>query len=142
MHVSIWLLFKEVYLRDIIVTTPKKKSHIAAEEARRCIEAGSGFYFRTFRNKPKDLKVGTKIFYVEDGYIRGFGTVSEIIDGQMECGTTGHDWGDGYHAVMPADSWKWIKPIRMQGFQGWRYFEAKGIRIIGDWLDKKPEVKK
>ena len=99
----------EVEIKDIIVTTPKNKIGIAEEEARQCIQAGQGFYFRTFRNKPKNLGIGSRIFYVEDGYIRGFGTVSEIRNGSMRCGTTGHDWGEGSHAIMQANTWKWIK---------------------------------
>ena len=127
-------------LRDIIVTTPQKFADVAAEEARQCIEAGGGFYFRTFRNRPKDLEVGIRIYYVEHPYIRGFGTVSEIVNGNMVCGTTRKDWGDGYHAIMSAYSWEWIKPIAMKGFQGWRYFDTprEEIEIIGNWLDPKP----
>lgn len=127
-------------IADIIVTTPKNKMHIAAEEARQCIEAGGGFYFKTFRNRPTKLKIGSRIFYVEDGYVRGFGVVSEIVEGNMICGTTGTDWGYGYHAIIQADSWKWIKPIPMKGFQGWRYFDAKNIKVIGGWLDPKPST--
>lgn len=125
---------------DIIVTTPKNKIRVAEEEARQCIEAGGGFYFRTFRSRPKRLAVGSRIFYVEDGFIRGFGVVSEIVYGTMICDTTGHDWSEGYHAVMPANSWKWIKPIPMKGFQGWRYFDNPRTRVVGGWRDPKPAV--
>lgn len=125
---------------DIIVTTPKNKMGLAAEEARQCIEGGGGFYFRTFRNRPTRLQIGSRIFYVEDGFVRGFGVVSEVFEGTMTCGTSGEDWGEGYHAIMQADSWKWIKPIPMKGFQGWRYFQTKGIKVIGGWLDPKPSI--
>ncbi|MBI2635184.1 MAG: hypothetical protein HYW79_01415 [Parcubacteria group bacterium] len=128
--------------KDIVVTTPKNKMEIAAEEARQCIEAGSGFYFRTFRNKPRHLGVGSRIFYVEYGYIRGFGVISKVVEGNMQCETTGYDWGDGYHAIMQANSWKWIKPIPMKVFQGWHYFEANGIKVVGNWLDPKPSTRK
>lgn len=128
-------------IKDIVVTTPKNKMNIAAEEARKCIEAGSGFYFRTFRNKPRYLCVSSRIFYVEDGYVRGFGVVSEVVEGNMHCDTTGYDWGDGYHAVMQANSWKWLRPIPMRGFQGWQYFEVNNIKVVGNWRDQKPVVK-
>ena len=128
-------------MRDIVVTTPKDKMAVAAEEARQCIRAGGGFYFRTFRNRPKDMTVGSRIFYVEDGFVRGFGVVSEIRAGNMVCGTTGHDWGAGYHAVMQANSWKWIRPIAMTGFQGWRYFSSpKNLKVVGGWLEPKPSA--
>jgi len=48
-------------MRDIVVTTPKNKVVVAAEEARQCIQAGGGFYFRTFRNRPKDKLVTTGV---------------------------------------------------------------------------------
>jgi len=126
---------------DIVVTTPKNKMRIAEEEARQCIQARGGFYFRTFRNCPKKLAVGSRIFYVEDGFVRGFGVVSEVVHGRMTCGTTGQDWGLGHHAVMPADSWKWIRPVSMKGFQGWRYFSHSRIQVVGSWLDPKPTGK-
>ena len=129
-------------IKDIIVTTPKNKMAVAEKEARGCIEAGEGFYFRTFRNTPRYLGVGSHIFYVEDGFVRGFGVVSEIRNGNMQCGTTGHDWGYGTHAVMQADSWKWVKPIPMKGFQGWRYFDSKDFKVVGNWLDPKPTISK
>jgi len=125
---------------DIIVTTPKNQMTVAADEANQCITAGGGFYFRTFRSRPAGLVVGTRIFYVEDGYVRGYAVVQEIVAGRrMVCGTTGRDWGEGYHAIMPADSWTWIKPIPMKGFQGWRYF-VEPVEDAGGWLDPKPAV--
>lgn len=67
--------------------------------------------------------------------------MSEIRNGNMQCGTTGYDWREGTHAVMQADSWKWIKPIPMKGFQGWRYYELSGTKVVGNWLDSKPRVR-
>ena len=128
--------------KAIIVTTPKKQMKTAAEEAQNCIDAGGGFYFRRFAQFPLSLHSGTRIFYVEDGYVRGFATVSEVndsTDGKV-CMTTGRDWAPGIYAVMPADSWQWVRPIPQQGFQGWRYFDDSEVEIVGGWLDPKPEV--
>src|SRR5262249_36884833 len=124
-------------MADIIVTTPLKNKALAEAEAQDCIDAGGGFYFRTFRARPRELAVGSRIFYVEDGFVVGFATVSEIKEGRMKCGTSGHDWGEGYHFLMQADSWKWIRPVPMKGFQGWRYsrLQDKEIKIVGAWLD-------
>lgn len=49
-------------IKDIIVTTPKNKMSVAEAEARECVEAGDGFYFRTFRNSPRHLGIGSRIF--------------------------------------------------------------------------------
>ena len=128
---------------DIIVTTPKNKMADAAEEARQCIEAGGGYYFRKFPLKPKGLQAGSRIFYVENGYIRGFAKVSKIQYGEMVCDTTGKDYGVGYYATMPAWSWKWIKALPMKGFQGFRYLPeeiGEQIEVIGDWTDPKPII--
>ena len=125
---------------DILVTTPKSAAATAAAEAADCIAGGGGFYFRTFKRRPTRLAVGSRIYYVESGFIRGYATVKEIVGGSMRCGTTGRDWGEGYHAIMPADSWTWIIPIPQAGFQGWRYFDRSGTIDYGGWLDSKPET--
>ncbi|MDP2669378.1 MAG: helicase-related protein [bacterium] len=124
----------EKKVRDIIVTTPKNKIETAGEEAEGI--NGDGHYFRTFTSFP-DITFGSRIYYVEDGFVRGFGVVSGIKMGNMICGTTGKKYS-GSHAIIPANSWKWISPIRMNGFQGWRYFDSKKIKVVGGWRDPKP----
>ena len=129
--------------KAIIVTTPKSQMKTAAAEARMCINAGEGFYFRRFGTLPLSLATGIRIFYVEDGYVRGFATVSEVHDSSshsVQCTTTGCDWAPGIYAVMPADTWQWVKPIPYKGFQGFRYFDDSDVEIVGGWLDPKPEI--
>lgn len=127
-------------MKDIIVTTPKHNMELAAQEAAECLIAGGGYYFRTFRTKPLELGIGSKIFYAEDGYVRGYGVVSKIVNGTMECDTSGTDWGYGWHAIMSANSWTWIHPIAMNGFRGYRYFDSRNVVCIGTWRDPKPKV--
>ena len=111
---------------DIIVTTPKSQMAAAAQEAAdaRCAGAGTE-YFRSFPRAyaPGQLRPGDRIYYVEDGFVRGFAVVSHIEQSQfpMQCQTTGREWPAGYYAFMQADSWRWIRPIPMRGFQGFRY---------------------
>jgi hypothetical protein len=59
---------------DIIVTTPKNKSQEASREADYCKKNGGGYYFRVFPVKryPRNIKIGDKVFYIDNGYIRGF----------------------------------------------------------------------
>lgn len=126
---------------DIIVTTPRNAIGTAAKEAEDCKREGGGFYFRNLRNKPKNLKPGDKCFYVENGYIRGYAIVDEIReDPGLTCATTGRTFAPGYYVMMDATSWTWIRPIPYQGFQGWRYFQAPAIEIVGGWLDPKPSL--
>jgi hypothetical protein len=127
--------------KNIIVTTPKSEMEISANEAEVCKQNGGGFYVRKLgKSRPKYLQTGSKIYYVEDGYIRGFGEVASIVQKEVTCEYTGRDWGKGWFAIIPACSWKWIKPIRMSGFQGYRYFDDKNVEVVGRWLDPKPEV--
>lgn len=122
---------------DIIVTTPKSESKIAVQEAEQCLRNGGGFYIRTIARLPKDLNIGDKVFYVEDGYVRGFAVVHDIDLGDIECEVSGKS-RSGNQIIMRADSWKWISPIVMRGFQGWRYFDQP-YTVIGDWKMPKPQ---
>lgn len=126
-------------MRNIIVTTPKSEMENAYNEAEYC-KINGGSYFRRFTSKPKGLEVGSKIFYVEDGFIRGFAIVSELkfIENKI-CDVTEKIWDSGTYAFMPAETWNWITPISMRGFQNWRYFNGD-FKIIGQWLDDKPET--
>ncbi len=121
--------------RDILLTSPKSKVAIVEQE-HETAWFEDGFFFRTFRKRPTSLKIGTRIFYIENGFIIGFFCVSEIKEGEMTCGTTGKDWGHGFHAIMKTPSWSWIYPIPMKGFQGWRYFPQellKDVKLFADW---------
>jgi hypothetical protein len=117
-------------MRDIIVTTPKGEIANAAREAREA---------RRFKKSvPRELAPGSRIFYVEDGYVRGFATVERVETSSRLCTTTGREWGEGTYAFMRADSWQWIRPLKMTGFQGYRYDAPPGVEIVGGWLDPKP----
>lgn len=125
---------------DIIVTTPKSEMNRAAEEAANCISDGGGFYFRRFNSRPCMIEPGEKVWYVEDGYLRGYCIVSEIKHLiKMQCDTTGREWPQGFYVFMDSKTWTWIDPIPYKGFQGYR--RAEGLpeyKIVGDWKYPKP----
>lgn len=124
----------------------------AAREAEECIDAGGGNYFRRFQlDRSPSINIGERVWYVEDGYLRGYAVVSRAanIPRRMQCDTTGRWYEPGFYVFMPADSWRWIRPQPMVGFQGYRYFCAGlakhyginlPIKVIGGWLDPKPET--
>ncbi len=134
---------------DIIVTTPKSQMKAAAQEAADCIAAAGGQYFRRFPlEAPPDISVGDSVFYVEDGYVRGYCVVS-CMDRELRkvrCGTTGRLWPAGFYVFMDATSWTWIRPIRKRGFQGFRYRhrfpQLRAVVVVGNWLAPKPDVAK
>lgn len=133
-------------MKDIIVTTPKSHRESAALEAEQCkaciLDGGEAWYFRWLGLKaPKHLQVGSRVYYVEEGYIRGFALVSVITwDPGMVCHTTGRHFRPGVYACMDARTWCWIAPIKMKGFQGFRYarFDPEEVEVIGHWLDPRP----
>jgi hypothetical protein len=130
-------------MKNIIVTTPKTEINNAAKEAEECINNGGGYYFRTLSRMPKDIEPHkSKIYYVEDGYIRGCCTIFGVSKGDKQCEVTGKTWGNdnSIKVWMLANTWQWIKPIEMKGFQGWRYFDDNGVEVIGDWKDPKPNI--
>jgi len=143
---------------DIIVTTPKSERANAVREASACIADGGGRYFRRFPglSLPR-TGVRDRVYYVEDGYIRGFGVVTDMAhDGNGRlCSSTGRWWPKGLYLFMDAQSWTWIRPIPMRGFQGFRYAHYRyggqetrewltidgkdwAVTEVGGWLDPKP----
>jgi hypothetical protein len=127
---------------DIIVTTPKTEIKNAVKEAEEAKAGRVQYYFRRLASFPKDLKVGDKVFYVEDNYITGCAVVSAITNEAGEqCSTTKKNFTSGVFVWMKCDSWQWIKPIPMRGFQGYRYRVLKlNYEVVGNWLDPKPKV--
>lgn len=135
-------------MADIVVTTPKSQMATAVQEAERAKTlADIGvrlFYFRSIgRTGSANIGKGSRVYYVEDGYVRGFGVVEsedDILYGWNKCDTTGRVFDERWYVHIPADTWQWIVPIPYTGFQGWRYApdEWRNIEILGDWLDPKP----
>ena len=91
---------------DIIVTTPKSEMRNAALEAKECIDEGGGSYFRTLATFPKRLNENSRIFYVEDGYIRGYFPIHSFDhlgkNYQLTCATTGRAWGGAVNIIIDA----------------------------------------
>ena len=131
---------------DIIVTTPKSQRRAAAREAADVIAAGGGEYFRRFPLKPArpSIDQGERLYYVENGFVRGFCIVSrvELRRHPQTCQTTRRVWPPGFYVYMDATTWKWVRPVAMKGFQGFRYadrqFERTAIEVVGGWLDPRP----
>jgi hypothetical protein len=132
-------------MSNIIVTTPKTELKRAEQEAQDCINNGGGEYFRRLggRSFPKRLGIGDRIYYVQDGYIRGFSLVSRFeISGGEICDTSGEQYGSGHYVFCDATTWQWVVPTPMKGFQGYRYTNAiiDTLRVVGKWKDPKPEA--
>ena len=106
---------------DMLVTTPQSEIDTSRKEGEIVGEEG-GFWFRTFRFKPK-VEIGEKIFFVEAGLIKGYGIVFEVSSTEgEECEVTGRTWKGNW--VVKYNNWHWLKsPVPFKGFQGIRYVE-------------------
>jgi len=123
---------------DFVVTTPRARMREAAAEAADAAAAdafgdGPGYYARSVPFIPRGCVPGSRIFYVEDFYVRGFGVADRAIGRDDPAGAMG-PW-----IRIPCDSWKWIRPIPMKGFRGIRRFDA-AVEVVGGWLDPRPEA--
>jgi len=115
---------------DILVTTPKSEIDNSRREGE-AVEAEGGFWFRTFKNRPKVFP-GDKIFFVEDGLIRGYGLIFAIeqIEESETCDNTGRLWGRPGYWIVKYNDWHWLsQPVPFKGFQGFRYVDnIPGLR--------------
>ena len=103
---------------DILVTTPKSSHKLAAEEAKFVKENPGAYWFRTIRGRP-NVQIGDRVYYVDNGQIRGYGIVFDIEYGGTECEATGKIY---YGTHLKQRKWVWLKnPIPFKGFQGFRY---------------------
>ena len=127
-------------MTDIIVTTPKTEMKTAAQEAVDIQQAGGGQYFRAFQGRRPDINPGERVYYTEDGFLRGYATVTSVEHAEKICETTGRFWR-GLIVTMDATSWTWIKPTPFPGFRGYQYARfAKEPEAVGNWLDPKPDT--
>ena len=112
---------------NILVTTPKSKHKLAEEEAKFVEKNPDAYWFRTIRGKP-NVQIGDKVYYVDNGEIRGYGIVFDIESGEMECEATGRI----YHGThLKQRKWVWLKTtIPFRGFQGFRYVKDELQKLL------------
>jgi len=72
---------------DILVTTPKHAHQLASEEAKFVEKNPDAYWFRTLRGKP-NVQVGDRVYYVDNGRIRGYGIVFAVDYGELQCEAT------------------------------------------------------
>lgn len=109
---------------DIVVTTPKSEIDNSRKEGE-AVETDGGYWFRTFRFRPK-VEPGDRIFFVEDGLIRGYGIIFEVsqLSESEHCDVTGRQWGQRGGYIVKYHDWHWLEtPEPFKGFQGIRYID-------------------
>lgn len=105
---------------DIVVTVPKKEMvNIEKEDEYISQMDGHSVQFWSLNKKPKDLNVGDRVYFVENGkiayYHRFLGYVYDPV-----CEVTGRVW-HGLNLLLECPSINVDGSYPMKGFQGFHY---------------------
>lgn len=111
--------FKEqLNKKDIIVTIPQRTKWEEYQKELDAAKNGETLNFKV-RYFPK-TDIGNKCFICYRNEIIGYHIISGLSEKEFTCTTTGNKF-NGKFIERTGDFYK-IKPIPMQGFQGYRYF--------------------
>jgi hypothetical protein len=107
---------------NIAITIPKTTTWETYEKELIKAESGDILNYRLGHIKPKRLNPGDRCYLVHDGLIRGYHIVIDVVwKSSFHCSTTGKIWIEGYYVRRTGQFIK-IPPIKMNGFQGFRYY--------------------
>ncbi len=106
---------------DILATIPLHRLEVSKEEdeAVRGLPDEKCNWFWKLNPKPKNLDVGDRVYFVEDGHITAWCPVVELGYFDFVCEVSGKRW-TGYQARLGQNR-EFLEPIAYRGFQGWRY---------------------
>ena len=119
---KIVLEIKEDY-QDIIITIPANINWNDYKKELKNVENYSqvmNFKVPTF---PKRTKVGNKCYLCYKGEIIGWMEIVGMEEKEFTCTTTGKQFKGKF--VLRSGPLNYINPIKMKGFQGFRYFSEK-----------------
>ena len=109
---------------NIIVTIPKSELDNIVAEDEWAAETPDATITQAWsvHRMPKKLKVGDKVYFIENGEIKYYHIVVGLVENGFECEFSGRVW-EGNNILMSYPEVKLKKPIPMKGFQGFRYTE-------------------
>lgn len=123
-----------------MVTSPRTRMKEMAAEAEDALAGKFTHYHRSIDRHPREFKPGSRVYYVEDGAIRGFCVVETLV--QAVGGKPTNEFyapRSGLLIYMRCDSWMWVDPVAYCGFQAWRYAPARStFHVVGRWTDPRP----
>ena len=111
---------------NVIVTIPKDRlADVEREEKelkRRMLSGETGVsYFWALARRPKELRIGDRMYFVWDGAVRAYHYVTGFNE-DMTCDTTGRKYKGCCVLLDPIIHE--IVPITLKGFRGYQYFTA------------------
>ena len=110
---------------DIIATIPLHKLDISRQEdeAVRNLSDEECNWYWLLKPKPKNLHVGERVYFVENGLITAWCPIMELGYFDFVCEVSGNKW-TGYQARLGQNR-VFKNPILHPGFQGWHYVSPK-----------------
>jgi len=112
--------FNKLTNRDIVITIPK--SILWSDYEKEILKASKGEIMNFKVNNFPNTKKGCKCYIVHEGLVKGYMYVSGLSEREFKCSTTGKDW-KGKFIERTGKFYPLKNPIKMKGFQGYRYFD-------------------
>ncbi|GED14849.1 hypothetical protein [Aneurinibacillus migulanus] len=105
---------------DIVVAVPKSEYENFAKEVEEIKQDPELQKVWTLSRIPKELKLGSRMYFVYDGRVAYSVRVTNIKkDSAIKCETTGRTWGG--RCQVFGDDLREEQGPEMRGFQGFRY---------------------
>ena len=105
---------------DIIITLPAKIEWSDYQKEIEKVTNSDEFMFFKVASFPKNTVVGERCYIVHRGYIKGWMKIAYIGNHDFVCSTTGKTWEGKF--IARNGKFNPIAPIKMKGFQNWRYY--------------------
>jgi hypothetical protein len=106
---------------NIIVTVPKREyRNLGIEDVWAGQQKEGVIQFWSMARLPKDLTVGDRVYFIQDGAVRYWHECLGKSDTGLDCEATGRTW-EGPAILLKYPDTKLKIPVSMKGFQGFRY---------------------
>lgn len=109
---------------DIVVTIPRKEyRNIIKEDEEVSRLNNQAVQFWSLPRKPKDIKVGDRVYFIEKGHITCYHKFIGFIYDPV-CEVTGRVWA-GLNLLLECPFTPLKNPVPHKGFQGFRYVKER-----------------
>jgi len=108
--------------QNIVITLPKKILWKQYEKELQDVKSGDKVLNFKVSNFPKNTKVGNKCYLVHDSSVVGWMNIVGFEEKEFKCETTGKKWKGKF--IQRSGTFHKIDPIKMKGFQGFRYYSS------------------
>lgn len=105
---------------DIVITIPSTIDWKDYEKEIKAVEDGSQVMNFKVSNFPKKTKIGNKCYLCYKGQIIGWMKIVGMEEKEFTCTTSGKQYKGKF--ILRSGPFNKIPPIKMTGFQGFRYF--------------------